>query len=328
MDIFNKSQIERLRDIVFNSAISTIPLSISSEFISRTAVKIQTRTHGDTIVTGLSVGQDIERTKTVAKWECLERILGHFDLRVDPEADYRSKDYLGQTKKTLNYKREDLILGLGKIKDAIGLAIHTRYDLSMKHSVNELIERWLLGRLFYEDEQIYLVSRNNENGLVYSYYTMASISNTGFCVCICDNVQKDIMTLGAAKRSDFSLSKIAAKRESMMLMHDAILEKSYSHIKNEFELNALESQKDPIVNQARRDFFSKAHVYNGQEPLNPDSNNFDIIKKFGGEGISIFVIAETDSLCVTKAIGHQMPTINEYRVRSGFDAEKLIDFVC
>lgn len=179
-------------------------------------------------VGGFTLSKDQELGKMIAQYEVLERLFAMPAFTSEKEI---LEGYLfarkSEDKKIVRRHRSDILLGMKAGNqhfkdDASGLAIHTDHNCAVETAIFEVLERDLLGRIWY-DQTIRLtpIRSKEQNKLCISWYKLADYPDLPFRLCSITD-EHNLFACGSSIKSSSKLAEAKAFEEAGCLAESVL----------------------------------------------------------------------------------------------------------
>jgi hypothetical protein len=213
------------------SVCQRVSLIDSSYVYSKAATQfIDPETNKAIFVGGFTLSKDRELGKTIAQYEVLERLFAMPAFASEKEMfeGYLFKDK-DENKKVVRRHRSELLLGMKpgiqRFKnDASGLAIHTDNNSAVETAVFEVIERDLLGMIWYDQTiRLMLTCHKEKKNLCISWYKLANYPDLPFRLCTITD-DHNLFACGSSIKSSSKLAEAKSFEEAGCLAESVLNE--------------------------------------------------------------------------------------------------------
>ncbi|MEM4989319.1 hypothetical protein V8G57_18175 [Collimonas sp. H4R21] len=316
---------DQLASIIEKSVVTHRMTSIGEMYVAGTGIHVNTNgSAAPYFVGGFSCKKTREEAVLVARFECKERAFAMFDFRNDTSDGYPLYSFSQNIVKGMATP-DEVMLRPGS--DAVGLAIRVSRKDAIVHAANEILERALLGKIFYCELPIALISKETIGDHLCYFYTTADKQQTGFVMAVLVGRDHKFLTLGASRDDSIRHAINKSRAEAIMLADNILAGKSTKHIVNKHTRQRMASQTDAAMILKRLDFLENGCVKS--IPVPTDSCSIEgVISLCGGSDISYCVLAESESMAVVRAVATDFPTLADLRLNNLGSMEASIDFVC
>ena len=211
---------------------------------------------------GFSCKNDPEEAKKVSVFEVAERILATYYFSI-PEMrdDYYPLQSIFDGSALGVVKADDVLIGSvphnkNNYTDAVGLGFHLDKQKAINHAVCELLERHVLGKIWYENNQIVELLQDSCGEFIYTAFTIQTNEILPFAMSVMRNKACNILCVGASFEGSMQEAINKSKCEVIMLIHDVLAKKSNAHMENVSSKKRMLSQSDPEISLLRQHYLS------------------------------------------------------------------------
>jgi len=191
---------------------------------------IDPETNQAIFVGGFTLSKDQTLGKTIAQYEVLERLFAMPTFASEKET---FEGYLfsnnNENKKVVRRPRSEILLGMKSgiqrfKNDASGLAIHTDHNCAVETAIFEVVERDLLGKIWY-DQTIRLIPtcHKEQNKICISWYKLANHPDLPFRLCTITD-EHGLFACGSSIKSSSKLAEAKAFEEAGCLAESVLNE--------------------------------------------------------------------------------------------------------
>lgn len=181
-------------------------------------------------VGGFTLSKDQEQGQTIAQYEVLERLFAMPAFAAEKEIfeGYLFSDK-SNNKQIVRRHRSEILLGMKSEmrrfkNDASGLAIHTDHNCAVETSIFEVVERDLLGKIWYDQTVRLMFTRYEEkNRLCISWYKLANYPDLPFRLCTITD-EHNLFACGSSVKSSSKLAEVKAFEEAGCLAESVLNE--------------------------------------------------------------------------------------------------------
>jgi hypothetical protein len=321
--MYNIKDFNRIESVINESIVTCEPTLIGNMFVASTGIFLKSHDSSKKFVGGFSCKKTEKEALNISRYECKERVLSMFDLRLDKSPSILMKSYLFNKDVKSVLFNEMLI---NNKNNAVGLSIHQSSTLAIEHSINEVIERAILGKIFYQNEKLSLLGEESIDGHKFQYLTLKRNPFTGFVMAVLKGNSDKFITLGACRSSNINLSIEKAKSEAIMLADNILKRKEIRHLPSDIGQKRMQSQEDPYSIEIRSNFI-KDNTINTVSPCFDVVPTDDVIKFLGGD-ISYCTLFSNENITLIRSVPVGIPSLFDLRKKFFNTKNFLIDFVC
>jgi hypothetical protein len=304
-----------------------------NNFLSKTGIYIDVYgCNNKVFFGGFSCKESKEISELTAKYELLERVLASYNFYTMHNSSDIGYGY-NLSNKTTKTNIEEIILGPSpkrkqSFPDAVGLSIHSDKNLAVEHSILELLERHVLGMVWYLGEKLYIQKQHTlSKGIKCISYGLSNI-DIPFSMTLITTTNNSIFTLGASICLDVNSSVEKSKLEAIMLAND-ILNNNTSYLANNNQTRKrLLSQTDNYLNSNRVSYVDK--LLESSSKKRNCYNMLGIIRSLSldKEKFEIYPMYNEPGYYLVRALNNQVLSLQKLRMMAKNSEKALLDPVC
>lgn len=271
---------------------------------------------------GYSAMDDYELAVKISRNEVLERMFAMRTFDENKNEKYFETYLVNNNTKVSTISKDDIFLRENSehgfySNSASGLSLHVGLNEAVEHGLFEIIERDILGRIWYEDQFI-TNAFNNENlkdDFFIEYYTVVE-NNIPFILSVVKSKNNNIIFCGSSVARSLSLAKEKARNEAMYLFYNYLSNNvKYGIGNNPDSLNRMKSLYDEnAINKI-------VHLSKKTKQLNYinkslNSSTKKLMKLYNIKEFAKYVVLNKfEDLILVKVFCKNLKSKNEYRLK-------------
>lgn len=323
---------------ITSSAVSVEKSFLGDYFISRTGVLGGfPGVSKKYFIGGFSCKKNLLEAEYVSRCEVAERLLATYNLSLKANRDtqYILRSVISnQDVRFIN--ADEVLLGPTlknpkNSKDAVGLGFHSTVKEAITHAVFELLERNILGKIWYEACPLIKLSEVREDDIFYSEFTIKSTEALPFVMCVMHDRKCNFLCVGASFTNSIEHSREKSKAEAIMLAHNILNNKSIEHINNHSSRVRFISQSDPYLSIRRKKYLSmitnhQANSYRYE--IDSDIERTLAVLNLQGDEMGYCILHESIHGNLVRAVSSKLILLQDYRKRFHGTERYTLDPIC
>lgn len=337
MKLETSNMVKQILDKITNSKVITEKSIIGNYIIAKRGMHIRyPGSNNQYFIGGFSCRQKRTEAEMISQYELAERILATYYFSNPNARDNHYPVFSPTSHKILgNIDADNALLG-PTIKnpanktDAVGLSYHAHLNNGIEHAINELIERHILGLIWYEKWPIIKLSENIIDDYHIHHFTIRLSAKIPFSMCIAFDRNLNFLCLGASLSVNPQQASDKAQSEAIMLATDIVNMNNFETIANKISKSRMLSQRDSQINLQRKKYLDEITETTQLNEPSPSYQIKDILKLLSLESddIGYCVLHTSEQGHVIRAISHKLKTLAMFREKYKDTHNYLLEPVC
>jgi len=287
---------------------------------------------------GFSCKNNGEQAKTIARFEVAERTLATYYLSNPLLRDRDYPLFSIHSGKNIDFiKPEKVLLGTtstGQINDtdAVGLGFHINKNDAINHSIFELLERHILGKIWYEKHPLIQISEITleKQDYIILDFTIESEKILPFVMSVLFDKKCNLLCVGASFSTSILKAVEKARCEAIMLANDVISSKSIINITNKANQERMLSQKNGTLSLKRRNYLLNLTSRKINTNLQSEITLLQSLEILHLKNNDIYycLLHESEYGYLARAVTKKLITLREYRRQFAHTEKSILDPIC